>query len=162
MKAPCLFNIEKDPCEMVNLADRRPVILAILERILMKYRLTVIPPSNVDGDPRADPSLWNNTWTSWDEPNPLALAYLNTEEFQQSSGPAIALMSIIFGLFVVGIMTLLALKCGKSNSNNLENSECQNYHEDVGTTNGNEESFPMSRIIPNMRENGMPKHEQIN
>ncbi|XP_017760255.1 PREDICTED: arylsulfatase B-like [Eufriesea mexicana] len=162
MKAPCLFNIEKDPCEMVNLADRRPVILAILERILMKYRLTVIPPSNLDGDPRADPSLWNNTWTSWDEPNPLALAYLNTEEFQQYSGPAIALMSIIFGLFVVGIMTLLALKCGKNNSSNLENSEYQNYREDVSTTNGNEESFPMSRIIPNMRQNGMPKHKQIN
>ncbi|XP_017798532.1 PREDICTED: arylsulfatase B-like [Habropoda laboriosa] len=154
MRAPCLFNIEKDPCEMVNLADRRPVIVAILERVLMKYRVTAIPPSNLDGDPRADPSLWNNTWTSWNEPNPLALAYTNADEFQPYSDPAVAVMSIIFGLFVVGTITLLALKCRKSSLRDLENSENQNGREEVTyATNGNEESFPMSRVIQNIRQN---------
>ncbi|CAK9825521.1 Arylsulfatase B [Anthophora retusa] len=163
MRAPCLFNIEKDPCEMMNLADRRPVILAILERTLMKYRVTVIPPSNLDGDPTADPSLWNNTWTSWNEPNPLALAYINADKFQSYSGPAIAVMSIIFGLFFVGIMTLLALKCGKSSLSDLENPEYQNGREEVTyATNGNEESLPMSRVIQNTRQNGTLKHKEIN
>lgn len=163
MTAPCLFNIEKDPCEMVNLAEKRPMIMAILERILMKYRLTVIPPSNLDGDPRANPSLWNNTWTSWYEDDPLALAYTNTEQLKEHSGPAIAVMSIIFGLFVVGIMTLFALKCGKGNSNNLDNPEYQNDHEEVAySTNGNEQSFPMYNVITNTRPNDMSKHKQIN
>lgn len=156
MTAPCLFNIEKDPCEMVNLAERRPVIMAILERILMKYRITAIPASNLDGDPRADPTLWNNTWTSWCETDPLALSYTNVEELKQYSGPAIAVMSIIFGLFIVGIMMLFALKCGKGNSNNLKNPEYQNDHEEVAyTTNSNEPSFSMHSIITNTRQSDM-------
>lgn len=162
MKAPCLFNIEKDPCEMVNLADKRPVILAILERTLMKYRVTVIPPSNLDGDPRADPSLWNNTWTSWDEPDPLALAYMKNNKNQPYSGPAVALMSIIFGLFVVGVITLLALKCGRPNSN-LENPESCNDHEEITyTTNGDEELFSMPSIVPTTILNGTLKHNGVN
>lgn len=156
MTAPCLFNIEQDPCEMVNLAERRPVIMAILERILMKYRITAIPASNLDGDPRADPTLWNNTWTSWCETDPLALSYTNVEELKQYSGPAIAVMSIIFGLFIVGIMMLFALKCGKGNSNNLENPEYQNDHEEVAyTTNSNGPSFSMHSIITNTRQSDM-------
>lgn len=147
---------------MVNLAKTRPMIMAILERILMKYRITVIPPSNLDGDPRSDPSLWNNTWTSWCEANPLALSYTNIEELKQS-GPAIALMSIIFGLFVVGIIMLFTLKCGKGNSNNLENPEYQNNHEEIAyTTNSNEQSFSMYSIITNTRQSDMSKHKQIN
>ncbi|CAD1476220.1 unnamed protein product, partial [Heterotrigona itama] len=102
--APCLFDIRNDPCEMVNLAEKRPVILAVLKKILMKHRLSVIPPSNLDGDPRANPLLWNNTWTSWDEPNPLALTYTNAKEFQHNSDSAIVVMSIICGLFVVGVI----------------------------------------------------------
>lgn len=163
MKTPCLFNIDKDPCEMVNLAERRPVILAILERILIKYRVTIVPPSNLDGDPRADPSLWNNTWTSWNDPNPLALSYTNTNEFQSYSGSAVAVMSIIVGLFIVGVITLLALKCGKSVSSNMDNFDYQNNHKSiVYTTNGNEETLPMSNIAESIKQNGMLKPEEIN
>lgn len=148
---------------MVNLAKRRPMIMAILERILMKHRITVIPPSNLDGDPRADPSLWNDTWTSWCEANPLALSYTNIEELKQYSGPAIAVMSIIFSLFIVGIIMLFVLKCGKGNSNNLENPEYQNDHEEVAyATNSNEQSFSMYSIITNTRQSDLTKHKQIN
>lgn len=66
---------------MVNLAEKRPVIVAILERILMRHRLTVVPPNNQNGDPRANPALWNNTWTNWDDRNPLALNYTTQMNF---------------------------------------------------------------------------------
>ncbi|XP_053973145.1 arylsulfatase B-like [Hylaeus volcanicus] len=163
MRAPCLFNINKDPCEMVNLAEKRPVILAILERILLKYRVTTIPPSNLDGDPRANPALWNNTWTSWDEPNPLALSYVSTDEFQSYSRPAVAVVSIIVGLFIVGVMTLLTLKCGKAVSSNIDNSEYHDSHESIvyASTN-NKDSFPMSKIPGSMKENSMLKQKERN
>lgn len=102
---------------MVNLAEKRPVILAVLKKILMKHRLSVIPPSNLDGDPKANPLLWNNTWTSWDEPNPLAFTYTNAKKFQQYSDSATVVMSIICSLFVVGVI-LFVFKCRKTNSNN--------------------------------------------
>ncbi|XP_076633117.1 arylsulfatase I [Colletes latitarsis] len=161
MRAPCLFNINKDPCEMVNLAEERPVILAILERILTKYRVTAIPPSNLDGDPRANPTLWNNTWTSWDEPNPLALSYTNGNEFQPYSGPAIALMSIIVGIFIVAVIMLLAIKFGKSG--NMDNFKYQNRHDaTVSATTSNEESFPMSKMGETVEQTNTFKHEEIN
>ncbi|XP_076664644.1 arylsulfatase I isoform X2 [Andrena cerasifolii] len=163
MRAPCLFNIQKDPCEMVNLAEKRPLILAILERILMRYRLTAIPPSNLGGDPRADPSLWNNTWTSWDEANPLALSYTSTDEFQSHPGSSIAVMSIIFGLFTVGVMTIVALKCGKSVSSNEENLEHRADHEmTTYAANSRDGSFPVSKIVNKITQNDAPRHIELN
>ncbi|XP_003705279.3 arylsulfatase B isoform X1 [Megachile rotundata] len=156
--APCLFNIEKDPCEMVNLADKRPLILAIMERVLMNYRLTTVPPSNVNGDPRANPALWNNTWTTWDDPHPLALSLTGTDESHKRSAPAIAVMSVICGLFVVGVMTLIALKCGKCNSKASENLEYRNEQETVACT--SEDAFSMSRIME--KREGSLRREDIN
>lgn len=127
---------------MVNLADRRPVILAILEKVLMKYKLTTVPPSNIPSDPKANPLLWNNTWTSWDDPNPLALA-LKINESQTRSGPAIAVMSIICGLFAVGVMTLIALKCGKSNTKDTGDLDYGNG------ANHDNDSLTMSGIAEN-------------
>lgn len=148
---------------MVNLAEKRPLILAILERILMRYRVTAIPPSNLGGDPRANPSLWNNTWTSWDEANPLALGYTNANEFQPHSSSAIAVMSIIFGLFTVGVMTIFALKCGKSVSSNKENLEHRDDHEmTTYAANNRDGSFPMSKIVNNITQNDVPRHIELN
>ncbi|CAL7944498.1 unnamed protein product [Xylocopa violacea] len=162
LKAPCLFNIEKDPCEMVNLAEKMPVVLAILERSLMKYRVTVIPPSNLDGDPRANPKIWNDTWTSWYELNPLVLARTSAEQLESHSDPAIILMSIIFGLFVVGVLTLYVIKCGKPSLNNVENSEYQNGHEVIYPMNSDEDLYPMPRIVQNPKHDDTLKHKEIN
>ncbi|XP_026667849.1 arylsulfatase B-like [Ceratina calcarata] len=150
LRAACLFNLEKDPCEMVNLADRRPVILAILGKILWKYRLTVIPPSNRNGDPRANPALWNNTWTSWDEPNPLMLALMDDEgsHDQSESKSAIAVMSVICGLLTIGVMTLLAVKFGRPCLRDRQIPEHENDHGLTYTTDG-EEFINMTRIVPN-------------
>ncbi|XP_076302382.1 arylsulfatase I isoform X2 [Lasioglossum baleicum] len=146
LRGPCLFNIAKDPCEMLNLADRRPLIAAILEKIIMKHRLTVVPPSNLDGDPRANPALWNNTWTSWDEPNPLALSY--TSEFRSYPEPAIALMSIIISLFILGVLTLIVSKYRKSVPRRTKSLDDQNGHERIACTEiGHMESYPVHRLL---------------
>ena len=120
MIAPCLFNIEQDPCEMVNLAGKSPLNLIIFETILIKHGLTVIPPSNLDGDPRSDPSLWNNTWTSWTETNPLMLAYTNIKQ-PEDVNQAMTVISIIFCVFLIG--AIIVFKYQKINLNNLGNPE---------------------------------------
>ncbi|CAH2062769.1 unnamed protein product, partial [Iphiclides podalirius] len=53
--APCLFNIEEDPCEMRNLADLEPVTLALLVEELQRANRTAVPPKNRPGDPFGDP-----------------------------------------------------------------------------------------------------------
>nr|XP_031848880.1 arylsulfatase B-like [Nomia melanderi] len=145
LRAPCLFNIARDPCEMVNLAEKRPLILAILEKIVMKNRLTVVPPSNLDGDPRADPALWNNTWTSWDEPNPLALSYRNTDGFKLYPSSAVTLMSIIVSLFILGVLTLLIARYRRLGSSRIENVDCD--YEMTASTSGHVQSFTPQRLL---------------
>ena len=65
LKAPCLFNVIKDPCEQNNLADDYPEILEIMLETLSKHNETAIPPSNKPMDPRADPKFWDYTWTNF-------------------------------------------------------------------------------------------------
>lgn len=62
---PCLFNTEEDPCELENLADLLPDVLASVSERLKFYNSTAIPPANLPRDPRGFPSNWNNTWTNW-------------------------------------------------------------------------------------------------
>lgn len=63
--APCLFNIKNDPCEQNNLADMYPEILQLLEISMSEINATVVPPSNLPWDPRADPRFWDHTWTNF-------------------------------------------------------------------------------------------------
>ncbi|XP_028050457.1 uncharacterized protein LOC105832676 [Monomorium pharaonis] len=67
---PCLFNIKDDPCEMINIIEQKPFVAASLEMTLLKYRLTMVPPSNKEMDFQANPIHWNNTWTYWQESQP--------------------------------------------------------------------------------------------
>lgn len=72
-KAPCLFNIENDPCEMINLASSMPEKLQELEKKLQKFQSTIIPPSNVPDDENGNPALWNGIWVNWQDSNPTGL-----------------------------------------------------------------------------------------
>ncbi|XP_021919137.1 arylsulfatase B-like isoform X3 [Zootermopsis nevadensis] len=65
LTAPCLFNIRNDPCEQTNLADVYPEILQLLEMSINEINATVVPPSNLAWDPRADPRFWDHTWTNF-------------------------------------------------------------------------------------------------
>lgn len=63
--APCLFNIEADPCETNNLADKFPDILLQLSKELRMENTTAVPPANIPIDPRGNPRFWDNVWTDF-------------------------------------------------------------------------------------------------
>jgi len=65
LKAPCLFNVVDDPCELFNLADMFPNILDTLLRVLDGFNKTAVPPANLPLDPHGDPRFWSNTWTNF-------------------------------------------------------------------------------------------------
>lgn len=76
-KQPCLFNIVKDPCEMVNL-NYKPsgklkkfvqAKIDYFEKTLDKFRKSTLKPGNVRGTKDANPTLYNNTWTNWEDEN---------------------------------------------------------------------------------------------
>ncbi|KAG8222731.1 hypothetical protein J437_LFUL008127 [Ladona fulva] len=65
LRSPCLFNVKDDPCEKRNLAQRFPEKLTELLQRLDWYNSTAVPPANLPIDPRANPKLWQYTWTTF-------------------------------------------------------------------------------------------------
>lgn len=65
LKAPCLFNIQTDPCEQVNLAKGLPSVVKYVEQSLAKAKLKVVAPRNQPADRRANPFFFENQWTFW-------------------------------------------------------------------------------------------------
>lgn len=63
---PCLFNLETDPCEKVNVAFSRQDISSQLYELLKFYRTTLVPQINKPVDTlQADPKRFNDTWNPW-------------------------------------------------------------------------------------------------
>ncbi|XP_077994401.1 arylsulfatase I-like [Glandiceps talaboti] len=62
---PCLFDVKRDPCEYVNLADKYPDILHILLSRLQEYNSTAVPPMFPEFNPAAYPYKHNGAWTPW-------------------------------------------------------------------------------------------------
>ncbi|XP_041783746.1 arylsulfatase I [Anopheles merus] len=74
LERPCLYDVESDPCEYNNLAEEHLHILQSLLARLADYNSTVVPPSNLEDDPRGEPQHWNFTWHNFgDEPEPEVL-----------------------------------------------------------------------------------------
>lgn len=67
----CLYNLNDDPCEDNNLADLYPEIVQRLRGMLDLHRATAVAPRNKPADPLADPGLYNNTWTYWQDEVPV-------------------------------------------------------------------------------------------
>ncbi|VEN50922.1 unnamed protein product, partial [Callosobruchus maculatus] len=65
LEKPCLFHIETDPCEKVNLAEKYPEKVRQLLNILEQYNQTALPPENLPLDPRGDPKYWNYVFTNF-------------------------------------------------------------------------------------------------
>lgn len=63
--SPCLFDLNKDPCEIRNLAHERPDILARLKEKVDFYGKIAKKPRNQPSDPRADPGHYGGIWTWW-------------------------------------------------------------------------------------------------
>ncbi|XP_059608023.1 arylsulfatase B-like [Phlebotomus argentipes] len=65
LKAPCLFYIHDDPCEVSNLAHFRPTRMHVMKERIRLFQKTSLPPSNMPSDPNADPALNDGLWTWW-------------------------------------------------------------------------------------------------
>ncbi|CAG9762811.1 unnamed protein product [Ceutorhynchus assimilis] len=65
IKAACLFDIAKDPCEYINLADKYPNVVETLKLKLQQYNASAVPPGNLPLDPRGDPKHWNYVFTNF-------------------------------------------------------------------------------------------------
>ncbi|XP_043197040.1 arylsulfatase B-like [Amphibalanus amphitrite] len=61
----CVFDVVADPCETTDLSDTQPLLRRQLEERLDQLRASMVPSRKVPADPRADPKLWNYTWTYW-------------------------------------------------------------------------------------------------
>ncbi|XP_014609673.1 PREDICTED: arylsulfatase B-like [Polistes canadensis] len=136
LRAPCLFNIVNDPCEMINLAESKPQILALLELAILKHRFTVVQPSNQKKDILGNPLLYNNTWISWGEIENTSknMAYLQKQDSNEYSSLLITMIFMIFVLFILGIINLLVLLseklCKKKETKNRKDSK----NKDCSTT----------------------------
>lgn len=65
LQAPCLFNIEEDPCEFDNLAGKYPKVVADMVDLLYWYNSTAVQPLNTPPDPMSNPKYWGYTYTNW-------------------------------------------------------------------------------------------------
>ncbi|XP_055855436.1 arylsulfatase B-like [Episyrphus balteatus] len=67
--SPCLFDIERDPCEMYNIAAEHPFLVKDLEADVEYYRKGAVAAAWMPGDPKGNPAFYNNTWTWWQDRN---------------------------------------------------------------------------------------------
>lgn len=65
LKAPCLFYLKEDPCEMSNIAHLEPNTMKDIEKRLNELQDSAVTPGNVPVDLNADPALNNFLWTWW-------------------------------------------------------------------------------------------------
>ncbi|KAL4103622.1 hypothetical protein QTP88_018981 [Uroleucon formosanum] len=61
----CLFDLLADPCETNNVAKKYVGVSGQLYEALKYYRRLLVPQTNRPFDPSANPSRFNNTWSSW-------------------------------------------------------------------------------------------------
>jgi len=65
LEAPCLFDIETDPCEYHNLASKEPELVQELLDLIQWYNSTAVPPLNTPADPLSNPKFWGYVYTNW-------------------------------------------------------------------------------------------------
>lgn len=66
LRAPCLFDIIKDPCERYNLARVHSSQMEILSQEVNEFRRQATPSARIaTADTRSDPKRFNGTWQWW-------------------------------------------------------------------------------------------------
>ncbi|XP_065220980.1 arylsulfatase B-like [Planococcus citri] len=61
----CLYDLEKDPCELTNVAEQNPTKVKEMESRIAYFESITEPQQSRVNDPKADPSLWGGYWTPW-------------------------------------------------------------------------------------------------
>uniref|UniRef100_A0A1Y1K5U7 Sulfatase N-terminal domain-containing protein n=1 Tax=Photinus pyralis TaxID=7054 RepID=A0A1Y1K5U7_PHOPY len=113
LESPCLFNVKDDPCEMVNLAKTRPMILMNLEEQLMRVKKTMINIRNTPRDLLADPLNWNDTWIPWQDDEEVKKFKLSLQTPQSSI--AVILIGSACAAFVLTLTGIIIHSVRKSN-----------------------------------------------
>ncbi|XP_078047893.1 arylsulfatase B [Augochlora pura] len=65
LEGPCLFDIEADPCETVNIASKNPAIVDAIQAELTTINATAIKPGNLPWDNKANPDMWEHVWLNF-------------------------------------------------------------------------------------------------
>ncbi|XP_065311013.1 arylsulfatase B-like isoform X1 [Dermacentor albipictus] len=60
-----LFDIVQDPCELNNVAEKHPKIVASLRKRIDAYRAVVVPARNQPKDPASFPEYHKGIWAPW-------------------------------------------------------------------------------------------------
>ena len=63
----CLFDLENDPAERVDVKGRHPAVFDLLRAAILRAQAEAAPSRvrTTRGDPDANPSLHGGKWTSW-------------------------------------------------------------------------------------------------
>jgi hypothetical protein len=61
----CLFDLESDPCETVNLVLKYPDVTETLKKKLERFRSEMVPELSTSVDRTSNPAFFNNTWVCW-------------------------------------------------------------------------------------------------
>ncbi|XP_050527752.1 arylsulfatase B-like [Daktulosphaira vitifoliae] len=61
----CLFDMESDPCETINLAKKYLTVSSQLYEVLKYYRRQLVTQTNQPIDVNANPVRFNHTWSTW-------------------------------------------------------------------------------------------------
>ncbi|VEN61333.1 unnamed protein product [Callosobruchus maculatus] len=140
MKAPCLFDIEKDPCEMVNLAEDLPIIASDMQKIIERYRRTALPPRNVPRDPMADPKFWNNTWTNWRDEEEISKRKVSFNDMSPLAVGIIAAAGIAVLLLIAFLLTLHCRKVHRKSPDPTTLVE-ESYQDPINARKSNDHLF---------------------
>lgn len=75
LKAPCLFNLITDPCELNNLAENvfYKEKLEEISKDLLIYVTQTMPTQRKLSDPKSDPIFFNEVWSSWQQDFPITV-----------------------------------------------------------------------------------------
>lgn len=65
-KAPCLFNINEDPCEQNNLANKEHSMLNVMLKKFNEAIDSAVPSRRRFADPASDPKYFNFNWQWWE------------------------------------------------------------------------------------------------
>ncbi|XP_075535035.1 arylsulfatase B-like [Dermacentor variabilis] len=69
--APCLYDINADPCEYNDIANENPKIVRQMQTRISAYKKSALNPTNLDQDASSFPHNHGGAWVSWKDKVPI-------------------------------------------------------------------------------------------